>query len=58
MPGTGDQVGSLVVHGTAVADLHHQGVDVQNRVKSIDGTSLPRGDLLGDHPGDPRDQRR
>ena len=53
----GDQVGGLVVHYAAIADLHYQGVDVKNGVKGIQRPVLPFCDLVGHHVGHRRYQR-
>jgi hypothetical protein len=45
-------VGGLVDHVGAVADLHHQRVDVDDRIDRIQRTGLPGLDFLEDAVGD------
>jgi hypothetical protein len=44
--------GGLVADLVAVADLHHQGVDVDDRIEVFQRPRLPGLDLLGDGVGD------
>lgn len=50
-------VGGLVDHGAAIADLHHQSVDVQDRIARIEGPVLPVVEFLDDPVGHLRHQR-
>jgi hypothetical protein len=49
-------VGGLVPDGVVVADLHHQRIQVQNRIDRLQRPGLPRLDLLGDRVGDVGDR--
>jgi hypothetical protein len=49
-------VRGLVAHVRAVADLDHQGVEVDDRVERLQGPGLPGHHLLGDGLGDLADR--
>ena len=49
-------VGGLVQHVRAVADLDHQRVEIDHRVERLEGTLLPDQDLVGDVVGDLADR--
>jgi len=51
------QVGGPIDHRAAGADLHDQGVDVEDRVHRVERPRLPLVELLDDAVGDLGDQR-
>jgi hypothetical protein len=52
------QIPSLVAHVRAVADLDHQGVEIDHRVERLQRAPLPGQDLLEDLVGDLADRLR
>ena len=51
------QVGGPIGDGAPGADLHHEGVDVEDRVDRVEGSGLPLVELIDDPVGHLRDQR-